>query len=97
MNAIFNLVDHQAPHQDTTDDEDGRESLATATLEEIVQRAQSAEPATQLAAVQAARKLLSSDRNPPIDALIHSGILPVLVGCLQAGCVSATEHPRFTR
>ena len=38
--------------QDTTDDEDGRESLATATLEEIVQRAQSAEPATQLAAVQ---------------------------------------------
>ena len=29
------------------------------------------------------------------DALIHSGILPVLVGCLQAGCVSATEHPRF--
>ena len=73
--------------QDTTDDEDGRESLATATLEEIVQRAQSAEPATQLAAVQvnitlrsccqlaifnllwivqAARKLLSSDRNPPI-------------------------------
>jgi len=79
--------------EDTTDDEDGRESLATATLEEIVQRAQSAEPATQLAAVQAARKLLSSDRNPPIDALIHSGILPVLVGCLQAGGVSATEHP----
>merc|ERR1711962_1518173 len=70
--------------EDTTDDEDGRESLATATLEEIVQRAQSSEPATQLAAVQAARKLLSSDRNPPIDALINSGILPVLVGCLNA-------------
>ena len=29
-----------------------RENLATATLEEIVARAQSAEPATQLAAVQ---------------------------------------------
>ena len=79
---------------------------------------------TLLWIVQAARKLLSSDRNPPIgtyyvlltinsklimsvstftsclrrtiaDALIHSGILPVLVGCLQAGGVSATEHPRF--
>ena len=33
--------------------------------------------------MQAARKLLSSDRNPPIDALIQSGILPVLVGCLS--------------
>ena len=50
--------------------------------------AKSAEPSKQLAAVQAARKLLSSDRNPPIDALIKSGILPVLVDCL-----SATNNP----
>jgi len=28
------------------------------------------------------RKLLSSDRNPPIDDLISSGILPILVHCL---------------
>ncbi|CDW54741.1 importin subunit alpha 4 [Trichuris trichiura] len=28
------------------------------------------------------RKLLSSDRNPPIDGLIKSGILPILVKCL---------------
>ena len=28
------------------------------------------------------RKLLSSDRNPPIDDLIASGILPILVKCL---------------
>ena len=27
---------------------------------------------------------MSSDRNPPIDALINSGILPVLVKCLEA-------------
>ena len=47
--------------QDTTDDEDGRESLATATLEEIVQRAQSAEPATQLAAVQVDPSKMPSD------------------------------------
>ena len=51
-------------------------------------KAQSPEPATQLSAVQAARKLLSSDRNPPIDALIQSGILPVLVKCL-----SVTDNP----
>lgn len=29
------------------------------------------------------RKLLSSDRNPPIDDLIRSGILPKLVNCLD--------------
>ena len=28
------------------------------------------------------RKLLSSDRNPPIDDFIGSGILPILVPCL---------------
>jgi len=74
--------------EDTTDDEEGRENLSTASLETIVDRAKSMEPATQLNAVQAARKLLSSDRNPPIDALIQSGILPVLVGCL-----STTDNP----
>lgn len=29
------------------------------------------------------RKLLSSDRNPPIDDLIKCGILPILVKCLE--------------
>jgi len=74
--------------EDTTDDETDRENLSTASLETIVARAQNPDPSTQLAAVQAARKLLSSDRNPPIDALIASGILPVLVGCL-----SSTDAP----
>jgi len=37
----------------------------------------------QLGAVQAARKLLSRDRNPPINDLINSGILPILVRCLE--------------
>uniref|UniRef100_A0AAR2LDH9 Importin subunit alpha n=1 Tax=Pygocentrus nattereri TaxID=42514 RepID=A0AAR2LDH9_PYGNA len=34
------------------------------------------------------RKLLSSDRNPPIDDLVRSGILPVLVKCLDRD-----DHP----
>ena len=63
--------------EDTTDDETDRDNLSTASLETIVERARDKDPNTQLAAVQAARKLLSSDRNPPIDALIQSGILPV--------------------
>eukprot|EP00795_Rhopilema_esculentum_P016889 gene16889-8368_t len=41
------------------------------------------ESAKRLGAVQAARKLLSRDRNPPINDLIESGILPILVECLQ--------------
>ena len=74
--------------EDTTDDETDRDNLSTASLDTIVERARDKDPNTQLAAVQAARKLLSSDRNPPIDALILSGILPVLVGCL-----SSTDQP----
>ena len=49
-----------------------------------MQKAASNQPAVQLPAVQSARKLLSSDRNPPIDDLIASGILPVLVECLDS-------------
>ncbi|XP_071950554.1 importin subunit alpha-3-like [Antedon mediterranea] len=51
-------------------------------LESIVNDAKSPKPEVQLTAIQAARKLLSSDRNPPIDELIASGILPILVQCL---------------
>lgn len=47
-------------------------------------RAQSADPEVQVNAVIQARKLLSSDRNPPIDELISTGILPVLVNCLDS-------------
>ncbi|KAK7797442.1 hypothetical protein U0070_024220, partial [Myodes glareolus] len=53
------------------------------TLEAILQNATSDNPVVQLRAVQAARKLLSNDRNPPIDELIKSGILPILVKCLE--------------
>lgn len=66
------------PVVDSTDDED----LDKANLDLIVRDAASSNIAVQLNAVQSARKLLSSDRNPPIDALIESGILPILVNCL---------------
>lgn len=64
-------------------DSDNDKTVTPATLETIIQNASSDEPALQLSAVQAARKLLSSDRNPPIDDLVNSGILPILVHCLQ--------------
>lgn len=54
------------------------------SLEEIVVNAHNPDPEVQLQAIIHARKLLSSDRNPPIDELIKSGILPILVACLQS-------------
>ena len=53
-------------------------------LIEIVVQAQSPDPEVKMSAVTHARKLLSSDRNPPIDDLISSGILPILVDCLNS-------------
>lgn len=71
------------PVADSTDEDDFDRSLATTNLEQLVANAASDDPVVQLNAVQSARKLLSSDRNPPIDALIESDILPILVHCLE--------------
>lgn len=56
----------------------------TATIAELVANAQqSVDPTLKLNAVQAARKLLSSDKNPPIDQIIEANMLPILVDCLD--------------
>lgn len=71
------------PITDSTDEDEIDKQLSKMNLEELVMKAGSSDPTEQLQAVQAARKLLSSDRNPPIDPLIESGILPILVRCLE--------------
>ncbi|XP_077987798.1 importin subunit alpha-4-like isoform X2 [Glandiceps talaboti] len=76
------LKRRNVPRVEGNDSDDGEVAM-NASLETIVQNAASEQPGVQLSAVQAARKLLSSDRNPPIDDLIESGILPILVHCLQ--------------
>ncbi|XP_062566367.1 importin subunit alpha-4-like [Saccostrea cucullata] len=75
------LKRRNVPIQDSTDSDD-TEKPTSQSLQSIVENAASSDPTVQLNAVQAARKLLSSDRNPPIDDLISSGILPILVECL---------------
>ncbi|CAH1990723.1 unnamed protein product [Acanthoscelides obtectus] len=72
------------PVVDSTDEDDIEKSLSNTNLEQLVaQAAADDNPPLQLMAIQSARKLLSSDRNPPIDALIDSKILPILVKCLE--------------
>ncbi|XP_045153602.1 importin subunit alpha-3 [Echinops telfairi] len=79
------LKRRNVPHEDICEDSDidGDYRVQNTSLEAIVQNASSDNQGIQLTAVQAARKLLSSDRNPPIDDLIKSGILPILVHCLE--------------
>nr|QYR90149.1 importin subunit alpha-3 [Laodelphax striatellus] len=71
------------PVSDSADEEEFDRNYFTTNLEQLVMDASSDNPTKQLQAVQSARKLLSSDRNPPIDDLIRSGILPILVRCLE--------------
>lgn len=54
----------------------------------IVEQARSTNLEEKFRAVQSARKILSKDKNPPIDELIQSGIVPVLVLCLRC-----TDNP----
>lgn len=69
-------------NQQTLDlDEDAK--TRQTSVQEIVMNSQAADPIVKLNAIQAARKLLSSDKNPPIDQIIEANMLPVLVECLS--------------
>ncbi|XP_064393746.1 importin subunit alpha-3-like [Halichondria panicea] len=59
-------------------------SCSPETLRALVEKAQSADQPEQFDAVQLVRKILSKDKNPPIDMLINSGVVPVLVSCLES-------------
>lgn len=54
------------------------------TVDEIVTAMQSCDPEKQVMGMQAARKMLSRERNPPIDLMIGHGIVPICVRFLQS-------------
>uniref|UniRef100_A0A6Q2Z590 Importin subunit alpha n=1 Tax=Esox lucius TaxID=8010 RepID=A0A6Q2Z590_ESOLU len=77
------LKKRNVPHQESLEDSDLDSDSKGVRVCLCAHNATSDDAVVQLSAVQAARKLLSSDRNPPIDDLIKSGILPILVKCLE--------------
>lgn len=59
------------------------------SLEGIINDMQSNDEITVLHATQAARKMLSQERNPPIEKLIGHGIVPLCVRFLESNwCVT---------
>jgi len=55
----------------------------TMTLEQVKEGMMSADTSVNFQAVQAARKMLSKERNPPIDSMIEAGLVPKLVEFLK--------------
>lgn len=62
-------------------DKNGQAQLPS--LEEIRHGVFSDQPGNQYIYTQAARKILSRERNPPIDTLIEAGVIPRMVEFLQ--------------
>ncbi|CAF2745241.1 unnamed protein product [Rotaria sp. Silwood2] len=59
--------------------EDDREQSQFYNLDDLAIKAKSEDPTIRFEAVRSARKLLSIDRNPPIDELIKFKFLPIFV------------------
>jgi hypothetical protein len=57
----------------------------TGQFEGLVMQMQSSSPDDQLDATQAMRKMLSAEKNPPIDEALKQGSLPLLIGFLKHG------------
>lgn len=53
------------------------------TVDEIVAAMNSEDPDRQFLGMQQARKMLSRERNPPIDLMIGHGIVPICIRFLQ--------------
>ncbi len=62
---------------DGTDDD--REVNSSLNLHDLVLKAQSEDPIIRFEAIRSTRKLLSIDRNPPIDEIIQFNFLPIFV------------------
>lgn len=53
------------------------------SIEDILTNIQCTNPTLQYKAVQSVRKMLSREKNPPIDTVIGMGLVPVLIKFLD--------------
>lgn len=77
INATSPLKEHNSPASPPS-------QILYASLDEIIAQMRSEDPTLVHRATQAARKMLSQERNPPIDSLIEHGIVPICVGFLDS-------------
>ncbi|CAG0882981.1 unnamed protein product [Darwinula stevensoni] len=61
---------------------DEKSAALEMTLEEIMEAIKSGIPEQELMAMTQARKMLSREKNPPIDKLVEAGLVPYCVGFL---------------
>lgn len=61
----------------------GQSVAPNMSLDEIMSGVLHVNPAVQFHAVQAVRKMLSRERNPPIDTVIEMGLVPNLIKFLE--------------
>lgn len=77
VNATSPLKEHNSPTSPTN-------NMLFSSLEDIIIQMRSDDPTLVYRATQAARKMLSQERNPPIDSLISHGIVPICVAFLES-------------
>ena len=63
--------------------ESNNQAVPNMTLQDIMNGVASSEPIKKFFAVQAVRKMLSRERNPPIDTVIEMGLVPSLIKFLE--------------
>uniref|UniRef100_A0A8C3I9L4 Importin subunit alpha n=1 Tax=Chrysemys picta bellii TaxID=8478 RepID=A0A8C3I9L4_CHRPI len=64
-------------------EQEKKNAVSTLSLEEIVQAVNGNNPELHLKATQTARRMLSRQRNPPLNQIIEAGIIPKLVEFLS--------------
>ena len=74
LNVIFRVDESMT--DGSGDDFEGNNSL---NLDDLLEKSKSEDPIIRFEAIRSTRKLLSIDRNPPIDQIIKSNFLPLFV------------------
>ncbi|XP_055638855.1 importin subunit alpha [Toxorhynchites rutilus septentrionalis] len=76
-------INNEEPSVTSPLQENNSQSPVALKLEDILAHVHSGNPQKEFAAIQAARKMLSREKNPPIDTMITMGLVPICVRFLD--------------